>query len=78
MQCQISSSKIVSVPMSSPGEVSAVAAPFDSKAVDPAHIVAIMEQTEGGVCARLRRRGDGSPAVRGCKFRGRGCPTRSR
>ena len=45
-------SKVIRVPMSSPGDVSAVAALFDSKAVDPAHIVAIMEQTEGDPYAR--------------------------
>jgi cyanuric acid amidohydrolase len=45
-------SKVIRVPMSSPGDVSEVAALFDSKAVDPAHIVAIMEQTEGDPYAR--------------------------
>jgi len=45
-------SSVVRVPMSSPGDVSQVAALFDSKAVDPAHIVAIMEQTEGDPYAR--------------------------
>lgn len=45
-------SKVICVPMSSPGDVSQVAALFDSKAVDPAHIVAIMEQTEGDPYAR--------------------------
>ena len=43
---------IVCVPMSSPGDVSQVAALFDSKQVDPAHVVAIMEQTEGDPYAR--------------------------
>ena len=43
---------IVCVPMSSPGDVSQVAALFDSKKVDPAHVVAIMEQTEGDPYAR--------------------------
>ncbi len=38
--------------MSSPGDVSEVAALFDSKALDPAHVVAIMEQTEGDPYAR--------------------------
>ncbi|MEO8849859.1 MAG: ring-opening amidohydrolase [Casimicrobiaceae bacterium] len=45
-------SKVICVPMSSPGDVSEVAALFDSNAVDPAHIVAIMEQTEGDPYAR--------------------------
>jgi cyanuric acid amidohydrolase len=38
--------------MSSPGDVSEVAALFDSKTVDPAHVVAIMAQTEGDPYAR--------------------------
>ncbi|MGN6462209.1 MAG: ring-opening amidohydrolase [Pseudolabrys sp.] len=45
-------SSVVCVPMSSPGDVSQVAALFDSKQVDPAHVVAIMEQTEGDAYAR--------------------------
>lgn len=45
-------SNVVCVPMNSPGDVSQVAALFDSKQVDPAHIVAIMEQTEGDPYAR--------------------------
>src|SRR6185312_15764335 len=36
----------------SPGDVSQVAALFDSKKVDPKHVVAIMEQTEGDPYAR--------------------------
>jgi len=38
--------------MSSPGDVSQVAALFDRKEVDPRHVVAIMEQTEGDPYAR--------------------------
>ncbi|MBX9591848.1 MAG: ring-opening amidohydrolase [Hyphomonadaceae bacterium] len=44
--------KVFCVPMSSPGDVSQVAALFDRKAVDPAHVVAIMAQTEGDPYAR--------------------------
>ncbi len=40
-------SRVICVPMSSPGDVSQVAALFDRKEVDPAHVVAIMAQTEG-------------------------------
>jgi cyanuric acid amidohydrolase len=43
---------VICVPMSSPGDVSQVAALFDSKTVDPAHVVAIMEQTEGDAYSR--------------------------
>jgi len=45
-------SRVIRVPMNSPGDVSQVVALFDSKAVDPAHVVAIMEQTEGDPYAR--------------------------
>jgi cyanuric acid amidohydrolase len=45
-------SRVIRVPMSSPGDVSQVAALFDNKIVDPVHIVAIMEQTEGDPYAR--------------------------
>jgi cyanuric acid amidohydrolase len=45
-------STVVRVPMNSPGDVSAVAALFDSKSVDPEHVVAIMAQTEGDPYAR--------------------------
>jgi cyanuric acid amidohydrolase len=38
--------------MDSPGDVSGVAALFESGEVDPAHVVAIMEQTEGDPYAR--------------------------
>jgi cyanuric acid amidohydrolase len=38
--------------MNSPGDVSGVAALFDRGEVDPAHVVAIMEQTEGDPYAR--------------------------
>lgn len=44
--------RVVCVPMGSPGDVSGVAALFDRKQVNPAHIVAIMEQTEGDPYAR--------------------------
>ena len=43
---------VIRVAMSSPGDVSGVAALFDNKTVDPAHVVAIMEQTEGDPYAR--------------------------
>src|SRR4029078_4110282 len=43
---------VICVPMSSPGDVSQVVALFDSKKVDPKHVVAIMEQTEGDAYAR--------------------------
>ena len=45
-------SRVIRVPMNSPGDVSGVAALFDSGDVDPAHVVAIMEQTEGDPYAR--------------------------
>ena len=45
-------SRVLCVPMSSPGDVSQVAALFDRKEVDPAHVVAIMAQTEGDPYAR--------------------------
>ena len=45
-------SRVIRVPMNSPGDVSGVAALFDSREVDPAHVVAIMEQTEGDPYAR--------------------------
>lgn len=40
-------SEIFCVPMSGPGDVSQLAALFDSGTLDPRHIVAIMAQTEG-------------------------------
>ena len=43
---------VVRVPMSGPGDVSGVAALFDRKEIDPKHVVAIMEQTEGDPYAR--------------------------
>jgi cyanuric acid amidohydrolase len=52
MANELFESSVVCVPMSSPGDVSQVAALFDSKQVDPAHVVAIMEQTEGDPYAR--------------------------
>lgn len=45
-------SRVICVPMASPGDVSQVAALFDKKEVDPAHVVAIMAQTEGDAYAR--------------------------
>ena len=45
-------SRVVCVPMSGPGDVSQVAALFDRKEVDPAHVVAVMAQTEGDPYAR--------------------------
>ena len=44
--------RVVRVPMSGPGDVSGVAALFDRGNVDPRHVVAIMEQTEGDPYAR--------------------------
>lgn len=44
---QMLESEIYRVPMSGPGDVSQVAGLFDSGAVDPQHVVAIMAQTEG-------------------------------
>ncbi|HLX28386.1 MAG TPA: ring-opening amidohydrolase [Casimicrobiaceae bacterium] len=44
--------EVIRVPMASPGDASAVAALFDAKKVDPAHVVAIMAQTEGDPYAR--------------------------
>lgn len=52
MSGEMFESKVIGVPMSSPGDVSQVAALFDSKEVDPAHVVAIMAQTEGDPYAR--------------------------
>ncbi|RAI31480.1 ring-opening amidohydrolase [Rhodoplanes serenus] len=52
MSNQLLESRVVCVPMSSPGDVSQVAALFDRKEVDPRHVVAIMEQTEGDPYAR--------------------------
>ena len=40
-------SEIIRVPMSGPGDVSQIADLFDSGALNPQHIVAIMAQTEG-------------------------------
>jgi cyanuric acid amidohydrolase len=45
-------SRVIRVPMNSPGDVSSVARLFDSGEVDPSHVVAIMEQTEGDPYAR--------------------------
>jgi cyanuric acid amidohydrolase len=44
--------QVLRVPMNSPGDVSGVAALFDRGDVDPGHVVAIMEQTEGDPYAR--------------------------
>lgn len=52
MSGQVFESRVVGVPMSSPGDVSQVAALFDSKQVDPANVIAIMAQTEGDAYAR--------------------------
>ena len=49
---QMLQSRVLCVPMSSPGDVSQVAALFDRKEVDPRHVVAIMAQTEGDPYAR--------------------------
>jgi cyanuric acid amidohydrolase len=43
-------SRVDLVPMDHPGDVSAVAALFDSGAVDPASVVAILGKTEGNGC----------------------------
>ena len=43
---------VICVPMSSPATCQQVVALFDSKKVDPKHVVAIMEQTEGDAYAR--------------------------
>jgi cyanuric acid amidohydrolase len=43
---------VIRVPMSSPGDVSEVAALFDRSEIDPRHVLAIMEQTEGDPYAR--------------------------
>lgn len=45
-------SSVICVPMDSPGDVSKVAALFDSKQVDPTHVMAVMAQTEGDPYAR--------------------------
>lgn len=44
--------RVVRVPMGSPGDVSGVVALFEGREVDPGHVVAIMEQTEGDPYAR--------------------------
>ena len=44
--------RVVRVPMSGPGDVSEVAALFDRGDVDPRHVIAIIEQTEGDPYAR--------------------------
>lgn len=45
-------SKILCVPMSSPGDVSEVEKLFDGGQLNPAHVVAVMAQTEGDPYAR--------------------------